>query len=159
MKFDEAKAALDKLINKSRVHFYKPIQIAEILYHDRVYHDINLLLLDTYRTQSKKWRDDISVVLIGRKCNSSSRFQDNLFDDNAIPPKVLETLGKYNRKTDGAIEAYIYREFINRHSQLKQALEYCKIKSAQNFNVKKFIVPELLTLLTGESIFTRAGVQ
>ena len=139
MKFDEAKAALDKLINKSRVHFYKPIQIAEILYHDRVYHDINLLLLDTYRTQSKKWRDDISVVLIGRKCNSSSRFQDNLFDDNAIPPKVLETLGKYNRKTDGAIEAYIYREFINRHSQLKQALEYCKIKSVQNFNVKKFI--------------------
>ena len=139
MKFDEAKSALDKLINKSRVHFYKPIQIAEILYHDRVYRDIDLSSLDTYRTQSKKWRDEVSLALVGRICTSSSRFQDNLFDDNAIPVKVLEALGKYNRKTDGAVEAYIYHNFINRHSQLKQALEYCKIKSAQNFNVKKFI--------------------
>ena len=31
----EAKQALDKLISKQRVHLYKPIQIAEILYHVR----------------------------------------------------------------------------------------------------------------------------
>ena len=38
----EAKAALDKVIQKSRVHMYKPIQIAEILYHHRMYGDIDL---------------------------------------------------------------------------------------------------------------------
>ena len=38
----EAKKALDVIIQKSRAHLYKPIQIAEILYHDRMYHDINL---------------------------------------------------------------------------------------------------------------------
>ena len=30
----QAKAALDAVIKKSRVHLYKPIQIAEILYRD-----------------------------------------------------------------------------------------------------------------------------
>lgn len=32
----DVKKALDKIICKSRVHFYKPIQIAEILYKIRV---------------------------------------------------------------------------------------------------------------------------
>lgn len=39
---EEAKAALDSLIRKSRVHLYKPIQIAEILYHQRMYRDLDL---------------------------------------------------------------------------------------------------------------------
>ena len=39
----EAKQALDKVIAKARVHLYKPIQIAEILYRDRVEGDIDLL--------------------------------------------------------------------------------------------------------------------
>ena len=43
---DEAKKALDLVIAKSRVHLYKPIQIAEILYRDRVHNDINLLNLE-----------------------------------------------------------------------------------------------------------------
>ena len=70
---EDAKNALDKLIQKSRVHLYKPIQIAEILYHDRVYHDIDLAVLEDYRTKSKKWRDDICIELLGRRCTSSSR--------------------------------------------------------------------------------------
>lgn len=90
MNITEAREALDRLIRKSRVHFYKPIQIAEILYHDRVFHDVDLSLLETYRTQSKKWRDEISTELLGRVCTSSSRFQDSLFDANAIPPGSLE---------------------------------------------------------------------
>ena len=123
MNITEAREALDRLIRKSRVHFYKPIQIAEILYHDRVFHDVDLSLLETYRTQSKKWRDEISTELLGRVCTSSSRFQDNLFDANAIPPEVLSVLGKINRETGGSIEAHIYSRFIDRHSQLHEALE------------------------------------
>ena len=37
---NEAKEALDAVIRKSRVHLYKPIQIAEILYRDRTRQDI-----------------------------------------------------------------------------------------------------------------------
>ena len=49
----EARKSLDAVIRKSRVHLYKPIQIAEILYHDRVYHDVDLNDLETYRNRSK----------------------------------------------------------------------------------------------------------
>ena len=135
----EAKRALDNVINKSRVHLYKPIQIAEILYRDRVYSDINLLDLESYRSKSKRWRDDICVPLLGRKCTSSAKFQDNLFDDNAIPPRILNVLGQENRHTGGAVESYIYRRFTNKHSQLTEALNYCLYSTKEDFNVKKFI--------------------
>lgn len=91
--YDDAKKALDTVLNKSRVHLYKPIQIAEILYHDRIYKDINLLNLEDYRNKSKKWRDDICIQLLGRVCTSSAKFQDNLFETNALPPKFINALG------------------------------------------------------------------
>lgn len=136
---ERALKTLEKIIKKSRIHFYKPIQIAEILYHDRIFHDIDLSSLETYRNRSKKWRDDMSMLLLGRVCTSSARFQDNLFDDNAIPPAVLEVLGKINRETGGSVEEHIYSQFLNRHSQLRRALDYCRTASPENFDVKSFI--------------------
>ena len=136
---DEAKKALDKIITKSRVHFYKPIQIAEILYRIRIYKDIDPLNLEEYRNKSKNWRDDISIQLLGRKCSSSARFQDDLFNDNAIPPKVLNVLSKENILTNGAVEAYIYKKFTNKHNQLYNALSYCRESDKSNFDVEKFI--------------------
>lgn len=103
---DMAKKALDTVIEKGRVHLYKPIQVAEILYRDRVFGDIELSNLEDYRTQSKKWRDEVTLPLVGRRCTSSARFQDDLFNDNATPPSVLAVLGEENRKTNGAVEAY-----------------------------------------------------
>lgn len=136
---EQAKMALDNVIKKSRVHMYKPIQVAEILYRDRVHKDINLLSLEDYRTRSKKWRDEISVELLGRVCTSSTRFQDDIFNDNAIPPAVLNALGKENRHTNGAVEAYIYGQFDNRHEQLSKALTYCLEANPASFDVKKLI--------------------
>lgn len=136
---EEAKKALDLVINKSRVHLYKPIQVAEILYRDRVHKDINLLILEDYRTKSKAWRDTISIPLLGRKCTSSARFQDDLFNDNATPPAILAVLGDENRRTNGAVEAYIYSKFGDKHEQLSKALDYCLKANKDTFNVKTFI--------------------
>lgn len=136
---EEAKRALDTVIAKSRIHLYKPIQIAEILYHDRVFGGIDLLNLEDYRTKSKKWRDDISRVLLGRACTSSARFQDDLFNSNAVPPILLNELGKENRRTNGAVEAYIYSRFTNKYDQLHTALDYCLNADKNSFDVKKFI--------------------
>lgn len=36
-----------KTVDKAHVHLYKPIQIAEILYRDRIFGDINLSGLET----------------------------------------------------------------------------------------------------------------
>lgn len=136
---DEAKNALDTVIKKSRVHLYKPIQIAEILYRVRTVGDINPLELEDYRTKSKKWRDEICKPLLGRVCTSSARFQDDLFNDNAIPPVFLNELSKENLRTGGAVEAYIYRQFTNKHDQLSDALLYCLDASKENFDVKHFM--------------------
>lgn len=136
---EQAKKALDTVIEKGRVHLYKPIQVAEILYRDRIVGDIDLMELETYRSKSKKWRDIVTIDLVGRKCSSSAKFQDNLFDDNATPPSVLKVLGEENRRTGGAVEAYIYNEFTSKHQQLSDALDRCLNATTQTFDVKDFI--------------------
>ena len=135
----EAKQALDTVIQKSRVHLYKPIQIAEILYRDRVFKDIDLGRLEDYRTKSKRWRDDVCRVLLGRVCTSSAKFQDDLFNETAIPPQMIVELGKENRRTNGGVEAYIYSRFTNKHGQLSDALDYCLSATKEEFMVKSFI--------------------
>lgn len=73
-----SKIALDKIIKKSRVHFYKPIQIAEMLFHDRTNTRLELSDLESYRNASKRWRDQITQKLIGRISTSSQKYQDNM---------------------------------------------------------------------------------
>ncbi|KWW27470.1 MAG: Type II restriction enzyme HaeII [bacterium P201] len=135
----EAKQALDSIIKKSRVHLYKPIQIGEILYHYRVKHDVDLDDLESYRTKSKKWRDEVTTVLVGRTSTSSAKYQDNLFDENAMPPRLIKILALENVRTRGAVEAYIYSKFTNKHSQLAEALSICNNATKNDFNVKSFI--------------------
>lgn len=137
---EEAKNALDSIIRKSRIHLYKPIQIAEILYHERTEpNNYNLLSLEDYRNKSKKWRDEVTTVLLGTKCTSSARFQDDLFNENAIPPRILHILGEENKLTNGAVEAYIYKSFMGKHDQLAEALNYCLESTKEDFSINDFI--------------------
>lgn len=134
-----AKNHLDTVIRKARVHFYKPIQIAEILHRDRIEQNIVLEDLETYRTVSRKWRDEISLRFVGRISTSSARYQDNLFDANATPPAVLSQLGEINRSTGGAVEAYIYAAFRTRLSQMSSGLAYVSETDKTAFALKDFI--------------------
>ena len=137
---EQAKQLLDSFLAKQRVLWYKPIQVAEILYKKRVEPDsLDILDLETYRNQSKRWRDAVSKELLGRICTSSARFQDDLFNENAMPPKLLAVLSDENIQTHGAVEAYIYGQFGNRLSQLSMALSYVEKTSRHDFDVKKFI--------------------
>jgi type II restriction enzyme len=134
-----AKEALDRIIAKARVHLYKPIQIAEILHQDRVYGKINFEDVDSYRTISRKWRDQICLEFLGRTSTSSARYQDDVFNENAAPPSVLAALGIENRKKGGIVEAYIYRRFIERYSQMTYGLDYCTRHDRSDFSVEEFI--------------------
>ena len=134
-----AKDQLDTVIRKARVHFYKPIQIAEILYRDRIERDIDLGDLETYRTPSRKWRDAISLRFIGRVSTSSARYQDDLFNANATPPTVLSQLGKINRDSNGVVEAYIYSALRNRLSQMSLGLSIVLQSDSNSFTLKNFI--------------------
>lgn len=140
MDIQTAKQALDAVIRKSRVHFYKPFQLAEVLYHNRVAPEkYPLEQLQTYRTISKHWRDNISRQLVGRVSTSSSRYQDNVFEDNAVPPPLLSILGAYNREKNGFVEAYIYQSFANRLDDVRIAYHYLESATPISFSLATFL--------------------
>jgi hypothetical protein len=138
MNLEEAKVALDRIVKISRVHLYKPIQIAEILHRDRVNQDIDLTNINTYRNTSKAWRDLITERFVGRSSSSSADYQEALFT-KAMPPQTLALLGEENRLKGGIIEAYIYRRFAERFTQLSSALQYYDRHDLTNFEVQDFI--------------------
>lgn len=138
MNLEESKIALDKIIQKARVHFYKPIQIAEILHRDRVNQDIDLISIDTYRNTSKVWRDIITERFVGRSSSSSAEYQEALFT-KAMPPQTLVTLGQENRLKGGIVEAYIYRQFSKKITQLSSALQYHDDHNLKDFEIQDFI--------------------
>lgn len=139
MKKQEAKAALDNIIRKARVHLYKPIQIAEILFRDRTVKDIDLSDLETYRTKSKKWRDLICIPFLGRTSTSSAKYQDDLFSKTAVPPNVISILGKENNQKNGIVESYIYDRFKQRYGQMSNALNYSRNANKETFDLQEFI--------------------
>lgn len=134
----EAKEALDKLIKKSRVHFYKPIQIAEILYHHRI-GNLNLEDLESYRNVSKKWRDEVSIRLVGRKSTSSQKYQDNIFESNAVTPRLITILGKINKNNNGIIESYIYKSLAKKLEIIYEVGRYISNTSSEKFSLLELV--------------------
>lgn len=134
-----SKKALDSIIRKARVHLYKPTQIAEILYHHRTERGLDLNDLESYRNVSKRWRDEVSLLLVGRRSTSTQKYQDNIFEDNAMPPALLAELGRINKKNAGFIEAFIYRSLGARLSSVREAEAYIKSSSADTFSIMKLL--------------------
>ena len=136
---DLPKQALDLVIRKSRVHLYKPIQIAEILFHHRTEKGWDLKDLESYRNVSKRWRDEVSVLLVGRRSTSSQKYQDNVFEANAMPPELLAQLGEVNKEGKGFVEAYIYKALEARLSSVRGVEQYIKSSTADSFSLKKLV--------------------
>jgi type II restriction enzyme len=134
----QSKRALDSVIKKSRVHFYKPIQIAEILFHNRP-SALKLSDLEAYRNSSKRWRDQVTQRLIGRISTSSQKFQDNLFEANAMPPHLLSELEEFNRAHNGLVEAYIYRSLQNKLNTVYEVEKYIKSAAPETFDLKQLL--------------------
>ena len=136
---NSAKQSLDTIIRKSRVHLYKAIQIAEILYHHRIEKGWDLKDLESYRNISKRWRDEVSLLLVGRKSTSSQKYQDNIFDANAVPPSLLAELGEVNKKGNGFVEFYIYKALEERLSSVRDVELYITTSTADTFQIKKLV--------------------
>src|SRR3990167_7119388 len=134
-----SKKALDLVIRKSRVHLYKPIQIAEILYHHRTERGWDLSDLESYRNTSKRWRDEVSLLLVGRRSTSDLKYQDNVFEANAMPPELLVKLGEINKKSKGVVEAYIYKALEARLSSVREVEDYIRKSTSDTFDLKKLV--------------------
>jgi len=136
---NQAKAALDSIIKKARVHFYKPIQIAEILYHSRTGSGLDLTDLESYRSVSKRWRDEISILLVGRRSTSSAKYQDDVFNETAMPPHLLAELGRLNLETKGGVEVYIYKTLHTKLSAVLQVRDYIINSSVDTFSINELV--------------------
>ena len=134
-----AKKALDKVIRKSRVHLYKPIRIAEILYRHRTEKGWKLKDLESYRNPSKRWCDKASMLLVGRKSTSYQRFQDNVFEANALTPELLAKLGRVNKKGKGFVEAYIYKTLEDRLVSVHSVHKYISESKADSFSLMELV--------------------
>lgn len=56
-----------------------------------------------------------------------------------MPPQTLVSLGEENKLKGGIVEAYIYRQFSKRFTQLSSALQYYDDHNLTNFEVQDFI--------------------
>lgn len=139
MELAAAKVRLDSLINKSRVDLYKPIQIAEVLYKSRLDPKVDASKLETYRTQSKHWRDEVTLKLTGKRSTSSSRFQDNVWESNAMPPEILVMLDAENKRTTGAVERYIYLMYAERLDVVSEIILVIESATAETFDLQKLL--------------------
>ncbi len=139
----EAKQRLDTFIGKQRVAMYKPIQIAEILYRVRTGQDgmgiERLEDVEIYRNPSKRWRDTVTRLLIGQVSTSSQKFQDNLFDDNAVPPTFLKQLAEINNRFPGVVERYIYQRFGLKQKGVRRVMDYINQSDVSGFRLQELL--------------------
>ena len=89
----------------------------------------------------------ITDRFVGRSSSSSAEYQEALFT-KAIPPQTLVILGEENRLKGGIIEAYIYRRFAERFTQLSSALQYCDRYDLKDFT--EFYESQNYNLLTDD---------
>lgn len=115
-----AKEKLDHVIAIGRVEMYKPIQIAEVLRVARTSNEVDLSSVESYRTKSRRWRDEVTMALFGKRSTSSARFQDDIWNESAVPPSAMVRLGIENGPT-GVVEAYIYNFIIDKNQEIASA--------------------------------------
>lgn len=133
---ENAKARLDSIIAKARVDLYKPIQIAEVLYHSRLGDsEVDVTDLETYRRQSIHWRNLVSTRILGKISTSSAKFQDNIWEANAMPPELLIRLNEENKRTAGAVEKYIYLKFQERQQAVANIITFIEDTTPEIFKV------------------------
>lgn len=149
IKLFEAKLRLDTIINKARVDLYKPIQIAEVLRRSRLENDIDLSDKSTYQNESLRWRNVVTLRLLGKVSTSSARYQHDIWNPTAMPPEILEVLDAENRRTAGAVERYIYMRFADRQGTVAKIIASLESALPSSFNLA-----DLFTLFV-----TDAGIR
>lgn len=125
---------------------YKPIQVAEVLYHFRnrvgLPSGADIERVESYRNVSKAWRDAVTSRLSGRNSTSSMRYQDDVFNNNAVPAAAMVELARQNVTVPGQVERYIYVGFAEKASRVGGLREYIASHgtgSANPFQLGDFI--------------------
>jgi len=134
-----AKERLDSIIKKGRVDLYKPIQIAEVLRRSRVNGDINVRNIATFQNPSTHWRNEVSMQLLGKVSTSSARYQHDVWNPTAMPPKFLAILDDENKRTRGGVERYIYIRFSERQETVANIITFIENASPASFELRNLL--------------------
>jgi type II restriction enzyme len=148
---EEARERLDYIINIARVDLYKPIQIAEVLWHCRMSKKVNPLRQETYRNASLRWRNEVTRRLSGKASTSSARYQHDVWNQTAMPPHFLKALDEENKKTKGMVERYIYLRYAERQGTVTEILTTIEKATPATFHLT-----ELLALFISHSGIRRS---
>lgn len=136
---EEAKIRLDSIIGKSRVDLYKPIHIAEVLYRSRTVGDFDISKLETFQNPSLRWRNEVTQKLSGKVSTSSARYQHDVWSETAMPIDLLVTLDAENKKTNGAIEKYIYARYGERQGTVSSVISAIKEATPEKFRLENLL--------------------
>lgn len=147
----EAKTKLDLIIGKSRVDLYKPIHIAEVLHRSRTVGDFDIAKLETFQNPSLRWRNEVTQKLAGKVSTSSARYQHDVWSETAMPIDFLVVLDVENKKTNGAIEKYIYARYGERQGTVSSVISAIKEAKPETFKLEN-----LLELFVKESGIRRS---
>jgi len=134
---EEAKTRLDLIISKARVDLYKPIQIAEVLRRSRMERDINPADKSSYQNPSIHWRNEVTERLTGKVSTSSARYQHDVWNANAMPPEILKSLDKENKRTKGAVERYIYLRYAERQRTIAKIISILEAAKSETFKISE----------------------
>lgn len=148
---EEAKVRLDLIIGKSRVDLYKPIHIAEVLYRSRTVGDFDITKLETFQNPSLRWRNEVTQKLAGKVSTSSARYQHDVWSETAMTAEFLIVLDKENKRTNGAIEKYIYARYGERQGTVSSVISAIKEAAPEKFKLEN-----LLELFVKESGIRRS---
>ncbi len=139
MPLTEAKERLDRLIWKSRVLFYKPIGVAETLRHNRLNNNPDLSVLAEFRRASYGWCGEACDELYHKRGVLNSRYWDQLFTADVLPPSAMCVLGEHNRNNSGIVETYIFAHLQDRVVGIRQILDWLQSCAPSAFDLPSFL--------------------
>jgi len=135
----ESKKRLDVLIKKSRADLYKPIAVAEILYRHRT-EFLDVSSINSYRRKSYEWMREVIWKLHRKTTSLNSRYWDQLFDKEVLPPEQIEELANFNSKNKGVIEVYIYDHVQEKYRAFSELRATLKQLPLDTFSLDTFLV-------------------
>jgi hypothetical protein len=124
------------------VDLYKPIQIAEVLHKHRVlpeHEQFDLGDIESFRNRSRAWRDEVTLRLLSKRSTSSARYQDDIWNASAMPSNLLIPLDRFNQKSGGVVEAYIYQRFAARQGLVSSLIAELKNAQPSTFCIARFL--------------------
>jgi hypothetical protein len=79
----------------------------------------------------------VTRQLIDQVSTSSQKYQDNLFEANAVPPDVIAVLAEAN--VNGIVERYIYQRFREKQRRVLGLAELLEKATAERFDLNVFL--------------------